>query len=231
MIFYVEKLVSLTLPALNILWRHWKLIIPIFLFALIENTMPSIGETGLVWFAARFGTEIVAVYGITGRLYILLLVPFIALFIGIVPFVGQNWGAGNLARIKQGVRLCIKWAVIYWAFITILMFIMGEYVARQFTDNETIIYWITLYYRTVQFTMIGSGMIAMLSGLFYGIDRPTLPSILQIVQWATLFILAPFWIWKFDLFGLYISEMIAGLLVLLVVSLMTKRAFAKYLNP
>ncbi|MCH9844453.1 MAG: hypothetical protein K0U39_03000, partial [Alphaproteobacteria bacterium] len=90
-----HRLLMWQLPNIKImLLTHWRPIMPVFLFALLENTTPPIIEAFLIVLITPFGTEAVAAVGIISRLFLFLLTPFISIFIGLTPFIGQNWGAG-----------------------------------------------------------------------------------------------------------------------------------------
>ncbi len=216
LIFYYQVTI-VRFGNLKNLYKHWKWIIPIFLFAIIENSMPPVGESLLIWFAAKFNTELVAAFSIIGRLYLFFLTPFISIFIGIIPFIGQNWHAGEYGRVRIAIRICFKIAIIYWLCLSITMFFAGEYVATQFTNIPEIIHWVAFYYHWVQFATIGTGLMIVISGIFYGMGRVILPSLLQVLYWLLLFAPAAYFLTTyFQIYGLFIADIFSNLVALAV---------------
>ncbi|MGN1142268.1 MAG: MATE family efflux transporter [Oliverpabstia sp.] len=60
----------------------------------------------------------------------------IALGVGMATYVGQNWGAGNIQRVRQGVRTGCVLAVIIGIMSMVLITLVGEaFVGLFITEN------------------------------------------------------------------------------------------------
>ena len=59
--------------------------------------------------------------------------------ISITTFVGQNFGAGKIDRMKKSVRICLSIAVTTAVAMSALFFVFGKYVFRLFTTDASVI--------------------------------------------------------------------------------------------
>ncbi|MBO5364174.1 MAG: MATE family efflux transporter [Clostridia bacterium] len=114
-------------------WAHLRLGIPM-------GTQMAVIASGAIAVQASlngFGTVVVA--GFTASIRIEQLVSQIMLSLGmtLATFVGQNYGARNLARIKKGVSItCILMAVLAVVGATLII-VFGRYLTLIFIDaNE-----------------------------------------------------------------------------------------------
>ncbi len=117
----------------DFVWAHLRLGIPM-------GTQMAVIASGAIAVQAclnGFGTVVVA--GFTASIRIEQLVSQIMLSLGmtLATFVGQNYGARNLARIKKGVSVtCILMAVLAVVGATLII-VFGRYLTLIFIDaNE-----------------------------------------------------------------------------------------------
>ncbi|MDF1561641.1 MAG: MATE family efflux transporter [Deltaproteobacteria bacterium] len=73
---------------------------------------------------AEHGEEAVAAFGAASRIEGLALLPLFSLGAGLAPFVGQNWGAGQIDRIDESIALSRRfsfwWGLIAWGGLSVL---------------------------------------------------------------------------------------------------------------
>ncbi|MBR6408636.1 MAG: MATE family efflux transporter [Alphaproteobacteria bacterium] len=74
-----------------------------------------------------FGSDVIAAFTAALRIEQLATQPLLALGITMATFSAQNWGAGKLSRIRQGVRLTAITSLI----ISVLMSLMVRYVGKN----------------------------------------------------------------------------------------------------
>ncbi|MCH9851952.1 MAG: MATE family efflux transporter [Alphaproteobacteria bacterium] len=178
-----HRLLIWQLPNIRImLLTHWRPIMPVFLFALLENTTPPIIEAFLIVLITPFGTEAVAAVGIISRLFLFLLTPFISIFIGLTPFIGQNWGAGYYNRAREAFLLCLKIALTYWALMVVIMFFTAGMLASQFNTDPIVLDLVQFFFRYVYITVIGLALIYLTAAVCYGIQKPLYPCMLQLSE-------------------------------------------------
>ncbi|MFA9376945.1 MAG: MATE family efflux transporter [Lachnotalea sp.] len=114
--------------------------------------------------------------------------PFLSLGATMATYVGQNAGAGNIERIKEGVRESIKISLIYSVFAGFFLILFGHFAVEMFVSaSETevigaaqqyfsIIVWfypalglIFIYRNTLQ--GLGDAFFPMIGGIFELIAR------------------------------------------------------------
>ena len=107
----------------------------------------------------------------------------VAMGAAIANFAGQNYGAGRIDRVKEGVRASLVITVIYGAFVMIMAYFVCPYAIVLFADDPTgelveisrqifhICTWfyiplgLIFVYRNV-LQGIGNGLVPMLGGIF-----------------------------------------------------------------
>ncbi|RVT84031.1 MATE family efflux transporter [Rhodobacteraceae bacterium CCMM004] len=79
--------------------------------------------------AATLGEAAVAGFGAAVRVQAVAMVPFFALASGLAPVVGQNWGAGEVARTRCAVRFALALAAGYGAAAGIALWFFANAAA------------------------------------------------------------------------------------------------------
>lgn len=93
---------------------------------IIQSQINTLGVTSVASFTVYFRVELI-VY-----------LPIVALGQAVVSFIGQNYGAGNWKRIKEGNKLCIfGGSVITFAACMILIIAM-PFVLKAFTKDAAV---------------------------------------------------------------------------------------------
>lgn len=83
---------------------HIRRAIGIGIPASIEQATRTFGSLVLMSLAARFGTDALAIYGLGTRIMIFFFVPMLGLSVATAAVVGQNIGAGQMARAEAAAR-------------------------------------------------------------------------------------------------------------------------------
>ena len=117
-------------PQLRTVFYQIRLGIPVSL----QFTVTSVGSMCLQSVVNSFGTNVIAGFTAAGRVEGITNIPMSGLGVATQTFVGQNYGAGNYDRIKDGVRkifildLCVSVAmsiILYFAAEPVIM-LFGE---------------------------------------------------------------------------------------------------------
>ncbi len=135
-----------------------------------------------------YGEVYMAGFSAAGKLQNMVNTVFTAFGATIATYVGQNRGAGNMQRVKQGVRYTQIMIFVWSAIAMVLMYFGGKYMTWLFIDpSETAVvdvsvlyfhtvFWcypflgsIFLYRNTLQ--GMGYGLVPMLGGIFELVAR------------------------------------------------------------
>ncbi len=206
-------------PALG----YWRSILRVAIPATTTNMMTPLAASILTAIAARSGSHAVAGYGVGTRLEALALLVIMALSSALTPFVGQNFGAGNVDRIKAGLRGAILFTVAWELVMALLLFVGGRWFAGLFTDDPETLDAIVLYLWLVPIGYGFQGIVMLICSTLNALHRPlygTLISSLRLFALAVPLALVGSWLWGIPgLFGgVTVANVLAGILTLLWLS-------------
>ena len=134
-----------------------------------------------------------------------------ALASSIAPFVGQNWGAGKIDRIRRGLFIsyvfCICWGVVCF----LLLAPSGEFIVTWINDDADLIDAATwfLIIVPISFGLMGVGNIA--GSLFIALGKPIPPTLLSILRSIVIYLpLAIYLDNQFGYIGIFSAIVIAN---------------------
>ncbi|KAB0664795.1 MATE family efflux transporter [Oryzomonas japonica] len=99
----------------------------------------TVGIFIITWFAGRFGKEVVAAYGIGTRVEQLALLPIMGLNVSTLALTAQNFGAGNLKRIRHVLALSLRYGFILAAIGTVLVLAFSTELMSAFSRDGAVI--------------------------------------------------------------------------------------------
>ena len=124
---------------------------------------------------AQHGEIVVAGFGVAGRIEAVAAIMLFALSGSIGPFVGQNWGAREVDRVRLGVRVSYQFCIAWGAFVAILLFLFGATLAKIIDDEPTVVAVAGFYLALVPWSYGFWGVLMMASASFNALGKP-LPS-------------------------------------------------------
>jgi putative MATE family efflux protein len=138
--------------------------------------------------SADFGHDAVAAIGAGRRVQGLLFMVFMALGASIVPFVGQNFGAKKIERIKKGFDICVKFSILYGAGIFILMLLFSKNIGYVFTKEHVIAVYIGNYLCYIALSIGLQGICVISCRMLTAMNKPIQSAILNIFRFFVLYI-------------------------------------------
>lgn len=106
----------------------------------------------------QFGTDTVAAVSVYNKIDMVCWWATTAFGYALTTFVGQNYGAGKMERIKKGVRICLVLSFFTEIAFSVLLILNAERYFMLFTDDAdviaigvSIVYHITPFYVTYIF--------------------------------------------------------------------------------
>ncbi|MCK8058476.1 MULTISPECIES: MATE family efflux transporter [unclassified Fusibacter] len=183
-----EKVISLKVIHYKELIDSWKKILYIGLPNAVSKVIMPIGLGIITGLVATFGTTVVAGYGIASRIEYFALTLVSALSSVIPVFVGQNFGAGKIDRIKKGILSSEKFSALSGIVTYALLFILAKPIAGLFTDQAQVTDTIVLYLRIVPIGYAFQGAIMIFSGALNALNRPIKAAMLNLVQMLLIYV-------------------------------------------
>ena len=163
---------------------------------------------------APHSNAVVAGFGIASRIETLAIMVLMALAASTGPFVGQNWGAGQHARVLEAHRLAYRFALGYSLAICLLLAFWGHSIAGAIGDDAAVADAAYAYLLLVPATygLLGVGMVA--SATFTALGKPMPALILSVSRMAAVYApLALVGDWLFGYQGIFAAAAVANLLI------------------
>jgi putative MATE family efflux protein len=157
-------------------WATWRKMIGIGLPAGVEFLLISL-TMGVTYAVTRpFGPEAQAGFGIGSRLMQAGFIPAVAISFSAAAVVGQNYGSGAFARVRETVRESTKLVFVFMVFFTALCQIAPGWLVALFTPSPDVIAAGVDYLKTVSWGYVASGTVFVCGGVFQGLGN-TWPSL------------------------------------------------------
>ena len=137
------------------IWLSWRRIFYFGIPNILSNILHPISMAVITRIIASYGQAAVAATGAAGRLEMFAFMIPMTIGISMVPFIGQNFGAGRFDRIREGMAFSFRFAIFYGMFTTLLFIVCAEYFAAFFTVDPQVREVLVCYIKIVS---IGFGL-------------------------------------------------------------------------
>ena len=150
-----HHMIEFALSPLPAMWASWGRVLHIGIPSSATNLLLPISTGIIIRVVAGFGEEAVAACGAGGRMEMFAFMIPMALGVSLVPFIGQNWGAGRLDRVNQCRTYSNRFA-LYWGVCCAAVFMaVSNPMARLFSKDPRVVDILALYLGIVP---LGYGM-------------------------------------------------------------------------
>jgi putative MATE family efflux protein len=119
----------------------------------------------------NFGSAAQAGFSIGSRVLGLIQVPAMAIAFTAAPIIGQNFGAGNAARVKETVRTVLVIATAVMVAATFVAHWRPEFLLAGFTSDKATIDEGVLFLKMVSLNLVAQGIIFVCSSTFQGLGN------------------------------------------------------------
>ena len=103
----------------------------------LQFTVTSVGSMCLQSVVNSFGTSVIAGFTAAARVEGITNIPMSGLGVATQTFVGQNYGAKNYGRIKDGVKKIFVLDLLVSVAMSLILYFSAESVITLFGDNMT----------------------------------------------------------------------------------------------
>jgi putative MATE family efflux protein len=174
------------------LWRpRWGLI-----GRILNIGLPAGGEflmifvvLGVVYWVIRgFGPAAQAGFGIGSRVMQALFLPVMAVGFAVAPVAGQNFGAGQYARVRETFRVAAILSSLLMLVITLVCQWHPEVFIYGFSRQAEVVAVGGPYLRIISWNFIATGLIFTCSGMFQAVGN-TWPSLASSASRLLTFVL------------------------------------------
>lgn len=227
-----EKLITIRGLSVQGVWTKWKSLLHIGLPNSGIKAILPLGTAIFTSILSVYGNEVVAGFGVAAKIEGVVLAIANAFGVTATVFVGQNLGAGNLDRIKSGIRWMRLDVHIVGLVAAIFMFFFGGNMAGLFNDDPIVRNTAAAYLMIVP---IGYGFFAcsqIAASVLNVYHKPFLAGGLSLIQISLVsvplaYYLSGFWGPKGVFTAILVSFVVIGLLSFIVIANQSKSVFSK----
>lgn len=195
----------------------------------LMSCLVSFGTVSLQSAINQMGTAVIVAHTATRKIFEIMMVPCTVLASAMATFSGQNYGAGRLDRIKQGLKSALLIGLA-WSVIAIVLIFLASKVLMRFlasTSNPEVIYWGSTYIKlNILFFMVCI-CVCVLRNTMQGFGNRVIPVVSSLIELAGkvifAFALAP----VFGYWGIIWSEPVAWIAMVIPLVISTARTFRK----
>lgn len=171
-----------------------------------------------------FGVDAIAAFTAYFKIEMIIYLPILALGQAVVSFVGQNYGAKQYDRIKEGVKYSIIYSVIVTIIVSSLIMLTSSFFVGLFTQNSEVISIGTRIIRTSFPFYFLYAILECLSCLIRGKGKSIPPMIITLFSFCGIRIVFLIYILSkwYDLKSIAISYPVSWAIAVLLTSLYVK---------
>lgn len=150
----------------------------------IQSAITAFSNVFVQSYINYFGSACMAGYGVYGKIDAFALIPVQSISMSSTTFVGQNWGAKQPERARNGVRTAIAMSLVSTAVLGFLVFILARPLMGFFSPEEEVIEYgirfihiVTPFYIAICFNQIYAGALR-------GIGDATMPTVIMLASFV-----------------------------------------------
>lgn len=179
-------------PDKQVIGKSVKLGLPMAL----QWSLIAISTTALQAFVNTFGTAVMAAFTTTNRIEGLVHMPYGSISAALATYAGQNYGAGDMKRVKEGLKNGMFLASIFTAVVMVVYLTMAEGIIGLFVKEQEVIdlgaralrltSWFYIFLALIYMCRgilngIGDALFALINGVVEVIVRVSTPFLLVLI--------------------------------------------------
>ncbi len=137
---------------------------------------------------AQYGDVVVAGYGVATRIEAMAAMLLFALSGSIGPFVGQNWGARQNARVHAGIRVSYQFCLAWGLLMATPLFFFGHIVSGWIEPSAQVTAVAALYLTLVPLSYGLWGVLMMASASFNALGKPLPSTVLSFTRMFVVYV-------------------------------------------
>jgi putative MATE family efflux protein len=153
-------------------WRYFKELFAQGFPAAMNMMTVSLGIFIITWFVGKFGQEAVAAYGIATRIEQLALLPAMGLNISTLALTAQNFGAGQIDRIRHVLTVSLRYGFILAFSGGIAVLAFTAELIKLFTKDTMVIAIGTQFLQIEAFVFPAYVLLYICISAMQGIKKP-----------------------------------------------------------
>lgn len=177
---------NVTLKNLKIDFSILKQIVEIGVPAGLQGMIVSVSNVIVMAYINQFGSSGVAGFSCSNKIDNFMGLPVNSLMLAITTFVGQNLGARQYERVKQGVRAALVMSISIVVTLGVFVFLFSDSLMRIFTSDMDVIEDGTIILRIMCPCYIFLCFHQVYSGALRASGRSSVPMVTSIIAFVLM---------------------------------------------
>lgn len=182
------KMITFSLPSFSEIFDSWKRVLHIGLPAGLTRIFLPLSMGFITRMVSGYGKEAIAAMGMGTKIEMFSLVPIMAISTVMIPFMGQNLGAGNKERMIRALKFSFFVSLLMGGFLFIVFSLFGIPLGRLFNSDPKVYKLIHLYLMIVSLGYGLQGFIEVAAASLNALQKPYFAAGAHFLRMAVLYI-------------------------------------------
>ena len=129
-LIYKYKMITVQRTKLKTIFESWKRILYISLPAAATNIIMPVSLGVITRLVAAYGIAAVAGFGVCFKIEMFVFAVIMALSTVMVPFVGQNFAAGEVQRVRTSIKYSFRFSLVWGVFSYFVFLLLSRQIAQ-----------------------------------------------------------------------------------------------------
>lgn len=162
-------------------WSHIKTVVRIGIPMSLQSLIFTMISMVIARLIADWGDAAVAVQKVGSQIESISWMAADGFSAAVNSFIGQNYGAKNMHRVKQGYRTAVIITIVWGILCTALLLLLPQYIFRIFIPEEALIPMGVDYLQILGISELFLCMEIMTTGAFSGLGHTIPPAVESVV--------------------------------------------------
>ena len=140
--------------------------------AILTNVATPVGFAFVTRMIAEFGTQAVAGYAVIGRLTPFAFCLIFGLSGAVGPIIGQNFGAKQYGRVREALRMALRFVAVYVVVVALVLFLLRAPIADVFNATGDARSLILLFCGPLALAFFFNAALFTTNAAFNNLERP-----------------------------------------------------------
>lgn len=168
-----DRLMTLKLTGM---FESWRAIMHVGMPAIASGLVMPISMLVITRLLAGHGHEVVAAFNVASRVETIAHMILWSCSSSAEPFIGQNWGARQLDRVRRALYLCNSFCLAWGVLTFVFMVSFGTYFVSLIDDNPIVLEAAEMFFLCIPLSIGFMGMMQVANSSFNarGLPKPAL---------------------------------------------------------
>ena len=187
-VYFFVKDKTLTFSTLS-LFESFKDVLHVGAPAIGANVVGPATMAFVTKLVATYGSAAIAGFSLASRIETMFAMVLWSLSMSLAPFIGQNWGAGSITRVKRSFYLANRFALLWGLFSFLILAFCSPFVLKTLIEDAAVLTFASLYMMIAPLGMGLMGIGANTGSGFNALGKPLPPLLISLCQ--MLFLTVP----------------------------------------